>query len=76
MRVGGSQGGMAMFRAFLLGVLAAIIIAAVGGYFVLQNGVVPANADAKPGALETWAARTSLRATLAREAPKVQIPSR
>lgn len=74
MRVGGSQGGMAMFRAFLLGVLAAIIIAAVGGYFVLQNGVVPANADAKPGALETWAARTSLRATLAREAPKSPNP--
>jgi mono/diheme cytochrome c family protein len=65
---------MAMFRAFLLGVLAAIIIAAVGGYLVLQNGVVPANADAKPGALETWAARTSLRATLAREAPKGPNP--
>jgi mono/diheme cytochrome c family protein len=40
----------------------------VGGYFVLRNGIIPANADATPGWIETWAAGTSLDATLRREA--------
>jgi len=57
-----------MFRAFVFGVLATIVIALVGGYFVLRNGIIPANADATPGWLETWAAGTSLDATLSREA--------
>jgi thiosulfate dehydrogenase len=57
-----------MFRAFLFGVLVTIVIALVGGYFVLRNGVIPANADATPGWIETWAAGTSLDATLRREA--------
>jgi mono/diheme cytochrome c family protein len=35
---------------------------------------MPANADGKPSALETWAAHTSLRATLEREAPKGPNP--
>jgi hypothetical protein len=35
-----------MFRAFVFGVLAAIIVALVGGYFALRNGIIPANADA------------------------------
>lgn len=58
-----------MFRGFVIGVLAAILAAVVAGYFVLREGVIPANADSKPFPLETWAAKTSLRATLAREAP-------
>ena len=57
-----------MFRAFVLGVLATIIVALVGGYFVLRNGIIPANADATPMWLETWAAGTSLDSTLRREA--------
>ena len=35
-----------------------------------RGGLMPANADAKPSKLERWMARTSLHATLAREAPK------
>ena len=35
---------------------------------------MPANADGKPSRLERWAARTSLRATLEREAPKGSNP--
>jgi thiosulfate dehydrogenase len=61
-------------RRFLLGVLATIVVAAVGGYIVLSNGLVPANADAEPGWLEIWAANTSLEATLDREAPKGPNP--
>ncbi len=58
-----------MLKSFVAGVLAAIIVALVGGYIILQSGLIPANADAKPGPLEIWAAKTSLRATLAREPP-------
>jgi hypothetical protein len=42
-----------MFKAFVFGVLATIVIALVGGYFVLRNGIIPANADTGPGWLET-----------------------
>jgi mono/diheme cytochrome c family protein len=63
-----------MLKGFVAGVAAAIIVALVGGYIVLQNGLVPANADATPGRLETWAAGMSLRATLARGAPKGPNP--
>jgi thiosulfate dehydrogenase len=61
-------------RAFLLGVLATIVVAAVCGYIVLRSGLVPANADAEPGWLEIWAANTSLDATLDRDAPKGPNP--
>ena len=63
-----------MFRAFLWGVVLTILAAAAGGYAVLRGGLIPANADAKPGWFETWAAGTSLDATLAREAPKSANP--
>jgi thiosulfate dehydrogenase len=61
-------------RGFLLGVLAAIVVALVGGYIILRSGLVPANADAKPGWFETWATGMSLDATLARDAPKGTNP--
>jgi thiosulfate dehydrogenase len=63
-----------MFRAFVLGVVLTILAAAGGGYAILRAGLIPANADASPGPLETWAAHTSLDATLAREAPKGSNP--
>ena len=63
-----------MLRGFILGIVVTVVVAAVAVYIILQRGVVPANADAAPGAVETWAARTSLRATLAREAPKIANP--
>jgi mono/diheme cytochrome c family protein len=63
-----------MFRAFLWGVVLTILVAVGGGYAVLRAGLIPANADAKPGWFETWAAHTSLDATLAREAPKSPNP--
>ncbi len=63
-----------MLRGFVLGVLATIVVALAAGYLVLRGGLIAANADAKPGALEIWAAKTSLRATLAREAPKEANP--
>ena len=58
-----------MFRGFVLGVVVTVVVAAAVAYFVLRSGLIPANADAKPGRLEAWAAGTSLDATLEREAP-------
>lgn len=63
-----------MFKGFLLGVAFVIVAVLAGGYTAIKLGLIPANADAKPGALETWAADTSLEATLHREAPSGPNP--
>jgi thiosulfate dehydrogenase len=63
-----------MRKEFLLGVLATIVVGLLCGYLILRTGLVPANADAKAGSIEKWAARMSLRATLRRDAPKGPNP--
>ncbi|MBV9271770.1 MAG: c-type cytochrome [Candidatus Eremiobacteraeota bacterium] len=63
-----------MLRGFLLGIVAVLVLLGAGGYVAVKNGVMPANADATPSALEKWMARSSLHATLAREAPKGPNP--
>jgi thiosulfate dehydrogenase len=63
-----------MFRGFFAGVLVTIAVILLCGYFGLRDGLVPANADATPSPLETWAAHTSLRATLQNEAPTTPNP--
>ena len=63
-----------MLKGFLLGVAATVIVAAVVMYLVLTTGAIPAAADSGPLPLEKWAARASLHATLAREAPKGPDP--
>ncbi|MDQ2745550.1 MAG: c-type cytochrome [Chloroflexota bacterium] len=63
-----------MLKGFVSGVVAVVAVALIGGYVVIREGIVPANADATPGSLETWGAGTSLRATLAREAPNEPNP--
>jgi mono/diheme cytochrome c family protein len=63
-----------MTRGFIAGLVAAILVAVVGAYALLQSGLIPANADAQPGGLELWAANTSLSATLRREAPTGPSP--
>jgi mono/diheme cytochrome c family protein len=65
---------MTRIAAFLLGVIATLVLAAAGGYLIIRSGWIPANADAEPGAFEKWAARTSLHATLAREMPQGDAP--
>jgi mono/diheme cytochrome c family protein len=55
-------------KAFLYGLLTAGLLALVGGYAFIVNGLMPANADSPPPALEKWAAHKSLNATLSREA--------
>jgi len=63
-----------MIKGFLFGVVATIIAASVVFYFVVATGTIPTSADSGPLPLEHWAARTSLRATLARDAPKGPNP--
>jgi thiosulfate dehydrogenase len=56
---------------FIAGIIVTIIIAAGIGYGAIATGRIPAAAaGARAFPLERWAARRSLRATLAREAPK------
>ena len=63
-----------MLKGIILGVVLTFAVTLVGAYSLLQSGLIPANADAKPGRLETWMARTSLHATLRSDAPKDQNP--
>jgi thiosulfate dehydrogenase len=61
-------------RGFIGGIVAALIVIAVVLFAAVKTGAVPARADGPllPG--ERWAAQTSLKATIAREAPKPPYP--
>jgi thiosulfate dehydrogenase len=63
-----------MLRGFVAGIFLTFAAWLGGCYIILQSGIIPANADAKPSGLEIWAAGTSLHATLDREAPKRPNP--
>ena len=63
-----------MVRGIVIGVVATLVVLCAVGYFGVVRGLMPANADARPSRLETWAAKTSLRATIAREASKAPNP--
>ena len=58
-----------MLKGILTGVVLTLAVALIGGFLLLKSGLIPANADADPSQLETWIAKTSLHATLDREAP-------
>lgn len=63
------------FKGFILGIIVLLIVAAAVIYAVITRGSIPASADhAQPIPFEHWAARTSLRATLAAEAPRGANP--
>ena len=62
-----------MFKGFVLGVIVAVLAAALFMYVGIRTGMMPANADARPPQLERWAARTSLHVTLSR-APAMTDP--
>jgi len=63
-----------MFKGMIFGVVLACAVALLGAFLLVRSGLLPANADAQPGWLETWVAGTSLDATLQREAPKGPNP--
>jgi mono/diheme cytochrome c family protein len=57
-----------MIKGFILGIIATLVVAAGVGYFILSSAQIPANADAKPGAIEEFIT------TLERDAPKGPNP--
>jgi mono/diheme cytochrome c family protein len=64
-----------MWKGFVLGIVATIVVALLVGYIGIVTGtLIPANADSRPGRLERWAANASLDATLAREVPSLTNP--
>jgi len=63
-----------VLKGFILGIVVAIAVAVGGGYFFVASGALPAGQDVKPGALERWAAKKSLRAAIAREARGLKSP--
>jgi mono/diheme cytochrome c family protein len=63
-----------MLKAIVSGAALTVAVVLIGAYFLVRSGLIPANADATPGWLETWIARTSLDATLRRDVPTGQNP--
>jgi|SRR5579884_1369056 len=63
-----------MMKGVIAGILFTLLATAIAGYAMIRTGTIPANADEKPPGFERWAARTSLRATVTRSAPKVDAP--
>jgi thiosulfate dehydrogenase len=59
---------------FLGGIIFTLLMLAVVGYFAVKAGVVPANADSKPAALENWVANTALDAALDRDTKGLKNP--
>jgi thiosulfate dehydrogenase len=55
-------------------VVVTCVVFALGALLFVVGGFMPANADAKPGKLEHWAANRSLHATLARETKDLHGP--
>jgi mono/diheme cytochrome c family protein len=63
-----------MARGIVIGVVLTLVVIAAGGWAAISSGIIPSNADARPGRLERLIAGTSLRATLDSEAPKRSNP--
>jgi thiosulfate dehydrogenase len=55
-------------------IIATFATCIVVALIAVLTGVIPANADAAPGKLETWAAKRSLKATLNRDAAGLRSP--
>lgn len=66
-----------MWKGFVLGIIVTAAVAAGCVWLIVSQGFIPAAAaNAKPVWLENWAAGTTLRTTLTREAPRGRIPVR
>lgn len=61
-------------RGFWLGVLATVLVSAIGGLSFLGLGLMPVGADAQPGALETWLSGFAREAAIERAAPTRESP--
>ena len=65
---------MKLIASFLGGIIFTLIVLVGVGYFAVKTGIVPANADSKPLALESWVANTALGAALEHNAKGLRNP--
>lgn len=63
-----------MTKGLVVGFVTALVILMVGGYIFIITGGLYAGQDVKPGELETWGAKNSLRATIRRNAQGLRSP--
>jgi thiosulfate dehydrogenase len=63
-----------MIKGIFVGIAAVLALGLLGAYMFVATGQFPANADANPPALEKWAAKVSLNATISREMLKTPNP--
>ncbi len=61
-------------RNFILGIIAAAVIAAAGGYLYLRMGFLVVTADSEPSAMEKSLANMTMDASMDRQAPHLQNP--
>ena len=61
-------------RPSLLGFVVALALVSLAAFGAVKTGAVPARQDLRPSKLESWLARTSLKATIDREAPPPPYP--
>jgi hypothetical protein len=59
---------------FLAGIIFTLPVQTGAGYFAAKAGVVPAGADSRPSALESWVANTALKAAIERDTKGSGIP--
>jgi thiosulfate dehydrogenase len=63
-----------MTKGLVVGFVTALVILMVGGYVFVITGGLYAGQDVKPGKLEKWGAKNSLRATIRRNAQGLRSP--
>ncbi|HEX4046739.1 MAG TPA: cytochrome c [Elusimicrobiota bacterium] len=63
-----------MMKGIVIGALGAVAMGLAAFYLVAASGRIPANADARPPALEKWVAERALDAAILREAPRGPNP--
>ena len=69
-----SSGRIHPFVWVLVGIVGTIVVSVLFVFVAVSSGMVPANADAQPSFLEFWLARTSLDATISRQAGSLVDP--
>jgi mono/diheme cytochrome c family protein len=63
-----------VIKGIVFGAVGAVVAGFAAFYFLAAAGALPANADARPPAVEKWIARKALDAAIARQAPKGDNP--
>ena len=65
---------MRTIASFILGVIFTLAALVGFGYYAVKTGIVPATADGKPAALESWVANTALHAAIERDGKGLSNP--